>query len=284
MNRVLVVGIFDNFKSHHVRLLHEASKLGKVHVVLWPDAMIDAYTGTEVFFSESERFYLVNSQRYVLKAKIPEEVFVPGTLPESILREWKPDIWVTDEANHSPEQELFARERGITYRLLSENDLAGFPQGAQRTDIDELPDKRGKAERGRKRCVVTGCYDWFHSGHIRFFEEASRYGDLYVIIGHDANVRLLKGEGHPLFPQAERLYMVQAVQYVAKAFISTGEGWLDAEPEIDLVQPDFYVVNEDGDKPEKRDFCKRKGIEYVVLKRAPKKGLDKRTSTNLRGF
>lgn len=284
MNRVLVVGTFDNFKSHHARLLHEASKLGKVHVLLWPDTMIDEYSGTEDFFPESERFYLVNSQRYVSETKIAEETFVPGTLPKSILREWKPDIWVTDEENHSPEQELFARERGITYRLLSENDLAGFPRGAQHASTDNKLDKRVKAERGRKRCVVTGCYDWFHSGHIRFFEEASRYGDLYVIIGHDANVRLLKGEGHPFFPQEERLYMVQAVQYVTKAYISTGKGWLDAEPEIDVIQPDFYVVNEDGDKPEKRDFCKCKGIEYVVLTRAPKKGLEKRTSTDLRGF
>ena len=49
--------------------------------------------------------------------------------------------------------------------------------------------------------IVTGCYDWFHSGHVRFFEEVSELGDLYVVVGNDANIRLLKGEGHPLFPE-----------------------------------------------------------------------------------
>ena len=79
---------------------------------------------------------------------------------------------------------------------------------------------------------MTGCFDWFHSGHVRFFEEASALGELYVVVGHDANVRLLKGEGHPLFPQEERRYLVAAVRYVHRALISSGEGWLDAEPEI----------------------------------------------------
>jgi glycerol-3-phosphate cytidylyltransferase-like family protein len=119
---------------------------------------------------------------------------------------------------------------------------------------------------------------------VRFFEEVSELGDLYVIAGSDANVRLLKGEGHPLFPQDERRYFVQAVRYVKRALISTGEGWMDAEPEIALIKPDMYAVNEDGDKPEKREFCEAHGIQYVVLKRTPKAGLPRRQSTDLRGF
>src|SRR5438876_406555 len=30
-----------------------------------------------------------------------------------------------------------------------------------------------------KKVIVTGCYDWFHSGHVRFFEECADLGDLY---------------------------------------------------------------------------------------------------------
>jgi hypothetical protein len=59
---------------------------------------------------------------------------------------------------------------------------------------------------------------------------------------------------------------------------------MDAEPEINLIKPDVYVVNEDGDKPEKRVFCQQHGIEYIVLKRIPKEGLPRRQSTDLRGF
>jgi hypothetical protein len=66
--------------------------------------------------------------------------------------------------------------------------------------------------------------------------------------------------------------------------ISSGNGWLDAEPEVRHIKPDYYVVNEDGDKDEKRQYCEQKGIEYIVLKRKPKPGLTRRTSTDLRGF
>ena len=119
---------------------------------------------------------------------------------------------------------------------------------------------------------------------MRFFEEASARGDLYVVVGHDANIRLLKGEGHPRFPQEERRYLVQSIRFVTEALISTGHGWLDAEPEIQRVKPDIYAVNEDGDKGGKREYCEKHGIEYLVLKRTPAPGLPRRSSTDLRGF
>ena len=137
---------------------------------------------------------------------------------------------------------------------------------------------------GLKKVLVTGCYDWLHSGHVRFFEEASAYGDLYVVVGNDANVRNLKGEGHPLYPQDLRRYMAGSIRYVHQALITSGWGWMDAEPEIERLRPDFYLVNEDGDVPEKRAFCAQRGLEYVVLKRLPRPGLQRRSSTDLRGF
>ena len=118
---------------------------------------------------------------------------------------------------------------------------------------------------GRKKVLVTGCFDWLHSGHVRFFEEAAGYGELYVVVGNDANVAHLKGEGHPLFPQEERRYVVGSIRFVQRALISSGEGWLDADPEIRQIRPDIYAVNEDGDKPEKRAYCEAHGIEYCVL-------------------
>ena len=157
---------------------------------------------------------------------------------------------------------------------MKEKDLAGFPILPIEEDLSS----------SRKKVLVTGSYDWFHSGHVRFFEESSELGDLYVVVGSNANVRLLKGEGHPLFPEQERRYMVQSIRFVKQALISSGNGWMDAEPEIEEIRPDFYAVNEDGDKPEKREFCQEHGIAYVVLKRVPKEGLAARQSTDLRGF
>ena len=92
--------------------------------------------------------------------------------------------------------------------------------------------------------IVTGCFDWLHSGHIQFFLDAAALGELYVVVGSDRNVRHLKGPGHPLRNQDERRYMAQAVRAVHRAEVSTGSGWMDAEPEIARIQPHLYVVNE----------------------------------------
>ena len=85
-----------------------------------------------------------------------------------------------------------------------------------------------------------------------------------------------------MFPDSERRYLVQSIRYVKQALISTGHGWLDAEPEIRRIKPHIYAVNEDGDRPEKRQYCQSHGIEYRVLRRLPKQGLPRRQSTDLR--
>jgi cytidyltransferase-related domain len=165
---------------------------------------------------------------------------------------------------------------GIELLDLSGADLSGYPY--------EAPPIDAARPAGKKRVVVTGCYDYFHSGHLRFFEEAAEYGELNVVIGSDANVRLLKGEGHPLFPQEMRRFVVGSCRHVTRCLVSTGSGWLDAEPEIQALRAERYVVNEDGDKAEKRRFCDQNGLEYIVLKRLPKEGLPRRSSTDLRGY
>ena len=119
---------------------------------------------------------------------------------------------------------------------------------------------------------------------MRFFEEASSYGDLIVAAGNDANVRNLKGEGHPLQTQEERRYMIGAIRYVKLALVTTGWGWLDAEPEIARLKPDIYLVNEDGDKPEKRGVLRDARPALCRPEADPKEGLPRRSSTDLRGF
>ena len=101
---------------------------------------------------------------------------------------------------------------------------------------------------------------------------------------NDTDGKLLKGKGHPLHKEAARHYMVQSVRFVNQALMSSGHGWMDAAPEIERLRPEVYAVNEDGDVPEKRTFCEKHGLQYVVLKRRPKEGLPRRSSTDLRGF
>ncbi len=272
METVIVSGSFDDLRSAHARLLQESARRGSVHVLLWSDAAIERLEGQRPKFPQDERRYLVESIRHVDRVAFCPCPFGPEAPPAWAM---PPATWIVDPLGRPADQANYCRKHGLRIRTIAKEDLAGFP--------DEFPEAVASPQ-ARKRVIVTGCFDWFHSGHVRFFEEASALGELYVSVGSDANIRLLKGAGHPLFPQEERRYLVQAVRYVARALVAAGHGWLDAEAEIERIRPHIYAVNEDGDRPEKREYCRSHGIEYRVFKRTPKEGLPHRQSSDLRGF
>lgn len=132
-----------------------------------------------------------------------------------------------------------------------------------------------------KKVFVSGCYDLLHSGHIEFFQQAAAYGDLYVALGSDKTVFDLKGRT-PVNSERERLFMVKSVKCVKEAFISQGSGMLDFLDEFKAIRPDYFIVNEDGNTPDKEDLCARYDVEYVVLHRDPHQGLQPRSTTALR--
>ena len=273
MSTAVISASFDDFRSGHARLLEEAARLGKVHVLLWSDAAVARATGAPPKFPYAERAYMTGANRHVAETHPVDAPPSPADpLPARLGRV---DAWVVAEPDANRSMGDAARAAGMAYHVVPKTALQTFPSAPPASPISAP---------GRPKVIVTGCYDWFHSGHVRFFEECSELGDLYVAVGHDSNIRLLKGEGHPLIPQDERRYVVGSIRFVHQAIVASGSGWLDAEPDIDRIRPDIYAVNEDGDKPEKRAFCERTGIRYVVLKRTPRDGLPRRQSTALRGF
>jgi cytidyltransferase-like protein len=132
-----------------------------------------------------------------------------------------------------------------------------------------------------KTVMVSGCFDLLHGGHVAFFKTASSYGDLYVSIGRDENLLLLKGR-KPVFDESERLYIVKSVRFVHDAFLASGSGMLDFEPDLKRIHPDIFIVNHDGHTPEKEILCNNLGIEYIVLERIPEPGLPARSSSDTR--
>jgi cytidyltransferase-like protein len=104
----------------------------------------------------------------------------------------------------------------------------------------------------KKKVLVSGCFDLLHAGHVAFFKEASGYGDLHVSVGSDENLRLLKGKA-PMFSQEERVCIVKSIRSVRDAFVGSGSGLLDFEPELKRIRPERFVVNGDGHTPEKEE-------------------------------
>jgi cytidyltransferase-like protein len=129
-----------------------------------------------------------------------------------------------------------------------------------------------------KKVLVSGCFDLLHGGHIAFFKTAASYGKLYVSVGRDDNLVTLKGK-RPFFSQEERLFIVKSIKYVEEAFLASGSGMLDFEPDLKRIKPDILLVNDDGHAPDKERLCKENEVEYLVLERIPEVGLPARSSS-----
>jgi cytidyltransferase-like protein len=132
-----------------------------------------------------------------------------------------------------------------------------------------------------KKVFVSGCFDLLHSGHIAFLKEAAQFGDLYVGIGSDKTIGDLKGR-KTINSEEERLYILDALTCVRQVKINSGSGILDFLGDMKSLNPDIFIVNEDGHTPDKEQICKDFGIEYKVLKRIPYANLPVRSTTSLR--
>ena len=71
-------------------------------------------------------------------------------------------------------------------------------------------------EKSDPRVVFTnGCFDLVHVGHVRLLRQARSRGDLLVVgLNSDSSVHLIKGEGRPLVPEAERAEVLAALECV----------------------------------------------------------------------
>ena len=71
-------------------------------------------------------------------------------------------------------------------------------------------------KRTRDKVVFTnGVFDLLHPGHIMLLQFACEQGDLLVVgINNDESVRRLKGEKRPIFPLAERMEVLAALECV----------------------------------------------------------------------
>jgi|SRR6185369_5908237 len=91
--------------------------------------------------------------------------------------------------------------------------------GARVLTREEIAARVARARREGARIVfANGCFDVLHVGHTRYLAGARELGDLLVVgVNSDEQVRIQKGPGRPILPQAERAELVaslEAVDYV----------------------------------------------------------------------
>lgn len=136
--------------------------------------------------------------------------------------------------------------------------------------LNELIVRFGREKRNGKRVVFTnGCFDLLHPGHIHSLEAARGFGDFLIVgINSDESVKILKGEGRPLIPEAERAEILASLECVDGVVIFDD---LTPQKVIAALLPDVLVKGSDwpGNQIVGREEVEAAGGKVVLIDNVP---------------
>ena len=123
---------------------------------------------------------------------------------------------------------------------------------------------------GQRIVLTNGCFDVLHAGHVSSLRAAREQGDLLVVaVNSDASVRQLKGEDRPVFPLAQRMEVLAALESVDLVVAFEERS---AHEVIRLVHPHVYVKGGDYRRPEdvaEHALLLELGVELRLLGHVP---------------
>jgi len=118
---------------------------------------------------------------------------------------------------------------------------------------------------GRTIAFANGCFDLLHVGHVRYLAAAGQEADLLVVgINDDASVRVLKGEGRPVLPAADRAELVAALRVVDYVVVFPEP---TAGPLLEAMRPDVHCKGTDytADSVPERDIVRGYGGRIAIV-------------------
>lgn len=124
--RVLVAGTFDIIHPGHIYLIKEATKLGKVIVIVARDSTVRRIKGREPIIPERQRLEVVKNIKGVFKARLGNE----DRDLLKVVEEEEPDIILLGPNQNFNEKEIEEelKRRGINVKVLRlKNELKDFP-------------------------------------------------------------------------------------------------------------------------------------------------------------
>ena len=138
--------------------------------------------------------------------------------------------------------------------------------------IEELSSLRQKYKE-KKIVLCTGGFDLTHAGHILFFEDCKKHGDILVVgVARDVSLRKRKGDNRPILNEYIRLKTVDSLKPVDYVFMNADKSVADLLYTIkfafEKLHPDVYVINDDAfNIPEREKLSKEYGVKLIILPR-----------------
>ena len=118
--------------------------------------------------------------------------------------------------------------------------LDPIPRSPKESSLDALVDLAHHYRQQGKTIVWTnGCFEILHAGHIDFLLKASRLADIFIVgVNSDSSVTKVKGEGHPLTRESERVLVLSAVECVDHITVFDQP---DCTELLQALKPDVYA-------------------------------------------
>lgn len=96
---------------------------------------------------------------------------------------------------------------------------------------------------GKLVVLTNGVFDLLHVGHTRCLEDAKSRGDILVVaVNTDKSAEALKGKGHPVVPEEERMEVLAALSFVD--YVTCFEE-ASADALLQQLQPNLYAKGSD---------------------------------------
>jgi FAD synthetase len=111
------------------------------------------------------------------------------------------------------------------------------------------------------KVAIAGTFDIIHPGHVYFLKEASKYGDLYVIVARDKNVREIKGK-KPIFNEIERKTIIENMKLVKKVYLGDLNDFFKV---IELIDPDIIFLGSDQNKKWAETEIRKRGLHAQII-------------------
>jgi FAD synthetase len=127
------------------------------------------------------------------------------------------------------------------------------------------------ASEHKKKTIVlaSGVFDLLHLGHVKFLEEAKKFGgknaELIVIIARDSTVEETKGR-KPIMPENQRRALVESLKVVDEAVL--GFEKFDIGDVIMRIKPDIIALGYDQAEMEQhvREYVDKHQLDVKVVR------------------
>lgn len=137
---------------------------------------------------------------------------------------------------------------------------------------NDLPNIKRKHSK-QQIVYCSGCFDLTHAGHVLFFEDCKKHGDILVVgVGSDRALKEYKGKERPIINEHMRMKMVDSIKGIDYVFLDdnykSDDPYLGIVEAIRLLKPDVYVFNGDAYGVERRkEIADEYSVKLILLER-----------------